>query len=272
MELTLDNYYSQEANMEYMSVSSYKDFERCERYALAKLCGEYVEEKSKALLVGGYVDAHFSNRLEEYKVENPQIYKKDGTLLKDFEKANEVINVAESDPFFMEQLKGDKQVILTGIIGGVKWKGAIDFLDNDITDLKVVASIYEPVWVERNGRNVKTNFIDAYGYDIQGAVYQELVRQRFGEIKNFNIAALSKEDIPDKAIINIDNDILAKRLKEVSEKVEHYDLVKKGIVPPTGCGNCPVCRKLKMLTRVENYKELFNIGEEDETNTTRNIE
>lgn len=267
MELTLDNYYSQEANIEYMSVSQYKDFEKCEKYALAKIKGEYVEEKSKAMLVGGYVDAHFSNRLDQYKLENPEIYKKDGTLLKDFDKANQVIATAESDPFFVSRLKGKSQVILTGTIGGVLFKGALDFLDDRITDLKVVASIREPVWVERNGRNVKTNFIDAYGYDTQGAVYKELARQTFNQNFPFDIAALSKEDEPDKAIIHIEDDILAKKLKEVSEKVERYDLIKKGIIEPMGCGNCPVCRRLNRLSGIVDYKDLFNIGEnEDEEN------
>ena len=49
--LTPENYYSQEANMQYVSVSQYKDFNGttgklgCEAYAMAKLRGE-VEEVS----------------------------------------------------------------------------------------------------------------------------------------------------------------------------------------------------------------------------------
>ena len=189
-KLDLSNYYSQQANMEYMSVSTFKDFMKCEKYALAKIKGEYVEEKSKALLVGGYVDAYFSNRLEQFKEENPQIFKKDGTLLKDFEKANEVIQVIENDDFFKNHIKGDTQVILTGEIAGVKFKGALDFLNERIVDLKCVASIREPVWVVRDGKNVKTDFIDAYGYDLQGAVYQELVRQQYGLELPFDIACV----------------------------------------------------------------------------------
>ena len=73
MELNENNYYSQEANMEYMSASQFKDFLRCEFYGLLKARGELVEEKTKPLLVGGYVDSYFSNRLEQYKEENPNI-------------------------------------------------------------------------------------------------------------------------------------------------------------------------------------------------------
>ena len=78
--LTSKNYFSQNANKMYMSVSQYKDFAECEVLAMAKLNGEYVEKKSKALLIGSYIDAYFSNELDEFKAENPQIFKKDGTL------------------------------------------------------------------------------------------------------------------------------------------------------------------------------------------------
>ena len=263
-QLNENNYYTTEANMEYMSVSQFKDFEKCELYGLMKAKGEYEEEKSKALLMGGYIDAYFSNRLDDFKANNPQIFLKDGTLKADFKKVEECIKVAEEDDFFMSKTQGEKQVILTGIIGGVKIKGALDFLGEDINDLKLVASIYEPVWVERDGRNIKTNFIDAYGYDLQGAVYQELVRQRLNELKNFNIAALSKEDNPDKAIINIPNDILAKRLEYFASKVKRYDLIKKGVIEPIGCGQCPVCRKYKKLDHVLDYRETFNVVEESD--------
>lgn len=255
MKLTLDNYYSQEANLEYMSVSSFKDFCKCERYALAKIVGEYVEEKTKAMLVGGYVDAYFSNRLEKYKEENPQIFKKDGTLLKDFEKANEIIKVIEEDEFFMKHIKGETQVILTGEISGVPFKGALDFLNTRIVDLKCVASIREPVWVERDGKNIKTNFIDAYGYDLQLAVYQELVKQNYGMVLPTDIAAVSKEDEPDKAIINVEDEYLKPKLDYVKEKVVRFNEIKKGNIKPIGCGNCPVCRKYNKLNHIISYSD-----------------
>jgi len=61
--LTPENYYSQEANMQYVSVSQYKDFNGttgklgCEAYAMAKLRGEVEEVSTTPLLVGSYVDA-----------------------------------------------------------------------------------------------------------------------------------------------------------------------------------------------------------------------
>lgn len=256
MELTHENYYSKEANLEYMSVSQYKDFKRCELYGLKKALGEYVEPKSTALLVGGYADSHFAGTLEKYKEENPQIFKKDGTLKSDYEKANECINVAENDEFFMSKLQGEKQVILTGVIGGVKTKGCLDFLNKDIVDLKLVASIRELAWNDK--KHKKVDFIENYEYDTQGAVYQELVRQVLKVHKPFDIAALSKEDEPDKAIIRIEDDILQEKLNEFIELAPRYDAIKKGLVDPIGCGNCPVCRKYNKLNRVLSYKEMFN--------------
>ena len=260
MELTHENYYSKEANLEYMSVSQYKDFKRCELYGLKKATGEYVEPKSTALLVGGYGDSYFAGTLEKYKEENPQIFKKDGTLKSDYEKANECINVALNDEFFMSKLTGEKQVILTGVIVGVKTKGCLDFLNEDIVDLKLVASIRELTWNDE--KHKKVDFIENYGYDIQGAVYQELVRQRLKVHKPFDIAALSKEDEPDKAVIRIEDDILQEKLNEFIELAPRYDAIKKGIVDPIGCGNCPVCRKYNKLNRVLSYKEMFNKEEE----------
>ena len=42
MELTAENYYDNATSFDYMSTSLYKDFRRCEAFALAKLNGEYM--------------------------------------------------------------------------------------------------------------------------------------------------------------------------------------------------------------------------------------
>ena len=49
--------------MEYMSVSQFKAFEKCQHLALAKVKGKYKREKTTALLVGSYVDAYFEGTL-----------------------------------------------------------------------------------------------------------------------------------------------------------------------------------------------------------------
>lgn len=258
-ELTNENYYSEQANLEYMSASQFKDFEKCERDALAKIIGETHEEPTKAMLVGSYVDAYFSGEMDEFKEKNPQIFKKDGTLLKDFEKANEIIAAIENDELLMKYLNGKHQVIMTGEIAGVKFKIKIDsLLPNCIVDQKIMSSITELIWVEKDGRNVKTDFVDAYGYDIQGAIYQEIVRQNTGKKLPFVLAVTTKEDNPDKALIQIDQEYLDKALKLVEELAPHFDLVKQGIVLPQGCGRCATCRLGKKVQGVVSYQELFN--------------
>ena len=263
--LTNDNYFSQQANMDYMSVSQFKEFKECEVMAMAKLTGEYVEEPSKAMLVGSYVDAYFSNEMDKFRAENPQIFKKDGTLLKDFEKANEIIKVIESDPLLMKYLGGKKQVIFTGVINGVPFKIKIDsLLEYAIVDQKIMASIRELIWQydETLKRNVQKDFVEAYGYDTQGGVYQEIARQNLGKRLPFILAPTTKEECPDKALIQIDQEYLDKALKEVEELAPRYQAIKMGLIEPVGCGKCPACRAKKKLVEVLSYKALF--GKEDD--------
>jgi hypothetical protein len=107
MQLTAENYYSQEADKEYMSVSQFKNFAgtygkmRCEFYAMEKLNGRWDEEPSTAMRVGSYVDAYFEGTLDKFKAENPDLFKRDGTLKADFVGAETVIARIERDPYFM---------------------------------------------------------------------------------------------------------------------------------------------------------------------------
>ena len=264
--LTNENYFSVESNREYMSASQFKDFVKCEKEALAKVNGEIVEEPSTAMLFGSYVDAYFSGELEQFKVNTPQLFKKDGTLYKDYEKVNDVIAAIESDPLMMKYLNGDHQVVMTGEINGVKFKIKIDSLLPDcIVDQKIMSSYRELTWVEKNGRNVKVDFVEAFGYDIQGAIYQEIVRQNTGKVLPFVLAVTTKEENPDKALIQIDQYWLDRALDFVKENCERFDLIKKGVVEPVGCGRCPTCRKGLVCTEIVSYETLFNKIREEES-------
>lgn len=157
MELSASNYYSAEANREYMSVSQYKDFAGtygklgCEYCAMEKLEGRWQEKKTTALLVGSYVDSYFEGSLDTFKAENPEIFKKTGDkgLRAEYIKAEDIIRRIESDNFFMMCLSGYKQVIMTGELFGAKWKIKIDsyIADKVIVDLKVMSSITKHEYV-----------------------------------------------------------------------------------------------------------------------------
>ena len=244
--------------MEYMSVSQYHNFvgspfkKGCEAYTMAVLKGDFPpSEPSTAMLIGSYVDAYFEGTLDEFKIKTPQIFTAKGELKADFVKAVELIKWAEADELLMKYLVGDgkAQVIVTGNIGGIPWKGKLDRLHEGlaIVDGKVVASIRDKFWVEE--LHGKTNFVEAYGYVDQGAVYQELYRQMTGEKLPFFIAALSKEKIPDKEIIEIPDSTLENALFSIIETmgIRSLKLVKEGKLPPVHCGNCDYCRYIKKL-------------------------
>ena len=262
MTLTSSNYFSAEANREYLSVSQYKDFvgstgiKGCEARALAELNGEYEREKSTALLVGSYVDSYFEGSLEKFKAENCEIFTKQGSLKAEYRQAEEIINRIERDPYFMRFMSGQKQVIMTGEIGGVPWKIKIDSYIPDIciVDLKIVKSIRNRVYVKKYGF---TDFITNWGYEIQGAVYQEIVRQNTGKTLPFYIAAASKEKVTDIEIIQVNDEALAGALEKVKEHVERVVKIKNGEIEPERCGTCDYCRLTKVLSRPILYTDLI---------------
>ena len=252
MTLTSSNYFSAEANREYLPVSQYKDFvgstgiKGCEARALAELNGEYEREKSTALLVGSYVDSYFEGSLEQFKAENCEIFTKQGSLKAEYRQA----------PYFMKFMSGQKQVIMTGEIGGVPWKIKMDSYIPDvcIVDLKVVKSIRDRFYVKKYGY---MDFITNWGYEIQGAVYQEIVRQNTGKTLPFYIAAASKEKVTDIEIIQINDEALAGALEKVKEHVERVVKIKNGEIEPERCGNCDYCKFTKVLSRPILYTDLI---------------
>ena len=126
MVLTDANYYSVEANKEYMSVSQFKSFRKCEFAALQEVNGEYSRAESTALLVGSYVDAYYEGTLDHFRDTHPDIFKRDGSLKADYAQAELIIRRLRIDPFFSKYMSGDKQLILTGQIEGIPFKCKID--------------------------------------------------------------------------------------------------------------------------------------------------
>jgi len=258
MILTADNYYSVEANMAYMSNSQYKDFGKCEAMALAKARGEYVEEKSVALLVGGYVDAHFSGCLAQYKAQNPDIFKKDGTLKAEYLKADEIINRIERDAVMLAALQGQQQVIMTGDINEVPFKIRMDsyFPGYRIVDGKTVAS-FSAVWQEGAG---KVPFVDAWGYDTQGAVYTHIEAQNSATNQTipFLIAAATKEKVPDIALFDLPRYKLDAAFANVFHFAPRYAAIKRGEIEPQRCEKCDYCKQTRVLTGAMDYQDFLD--------------
>ena len=237
MKLTNDNYFSKEANLEYMSVSQFKAFEKCEAAAFAEIKGEWKRPKTTSLLVGSYVDAYFEGTIDKFQKENPVIFTHYGDLKSEYRKANEIIKRIESDIEFMRMLDGERQVIKTGEIAGVPVKIKIDVLHSDkIVDLKIMKD-FSPVW--KDGE--KMPWFAAWGYDLQGAVYQEIE----GNKKPFILAAASKEKVTDLQGVEIPQEFLNERLNYFIGMVHHYDDIKKGLEKATRCEHCDYCKATK---------------------------
>ncbi len=256
MKLTAENYYTSEASKAYMSVSQLKAFDNCEAAAIAEINGEYRNTKTTALLVGGYVDAFFAGETEQFKEENPEIFCQNGKLRKEYTKADSIIERIQNDEYFYSFIAdGEVQPIMTGTIAGVDFKIKIDFLHEDkIVDLKIMRD-FAPIYLPNRGR---VNFIEAWHYDLQGAIYQEIVRQNTGKKLPFYIAAATKEDVTDLAIIEIPQDVLDYELEMALERIPYYAAVKKGVFEPERCENCNFCKATKKLNSVVSWDNLCN--------------
>lgn len=254
MVLTAENYYSKEANKEYMSVSQYKDFAgtygkmACEFSAIEKLEERWAQKKTTPLLVGSYVDSYFEGTVGEFKKETPEIFTQGGGLKAPYIQADKIIERMERDPLFMMYMSGKKQVIMTAELFGTKWKIKIDSYAEGIaiTDLKVVESITKPKWVRDIGY---LDFIRYWGYDIQGAIYQEVVYRNTGLRLPFYIAAGTKEEEPNIEVIQVTQNYLDEAKNMVEMNMPRILRVKNGEVEPDRCEMCDCCRHTKVLKR-----------------------
>ena len=261
MELLEENYYGKEANLKYMSVSQFKDFNgtygkmACEFAAMVKLHERWMPEKSTALLVGSYVDSYFEGSLERFKEENPELFTQRGELKSSYKKAEEVIARIERDDYFLKYMSGEKQRIMTGEIDGVDWKIKMDsYIEGvAIVDLKVMESITKLKWVPDIGY---LDFVRYWGYDIQGAVYQEIVYQNTGKRLPFYIAAATKENEPDIRIIQITQNYLDEAMQVVKTNLPRIIRVKNGETKPDKCDTCDCCRHNRILTRPISINDL----------------
>ena len=100
------------------------------------------------------------------------------------------------------------------------------------------------------------SFVEAYGYDIQLAIYQELVYQSTGERLPAYICAVTKEKVPNIEIIGIDQIRLDECLEIVKANAMHYNDIKLGKAEPTKCNKCDYCKSIKKIEHPINYLEL----------------
>lgn len=245
MKLNKNNYYSEKANNEYMSYSQFKDFLKCPAYAMAKIKGEWQDEYTDSLLVGSYVDAWLDGELDKFQEEHPEIFNsRTGELKANFKQAEDLCKIIKQDEFMYKLLKGKRQKIMTGYIAGVPFKVKIDSLHDDmIVDGKVLKDC-EDCWIDG-----KYPFYMANRYDLQGIIYQSIAQQNLGKKLPFILGIVTKEKVPDKRLIKIQDSVLEDAKNEVVAKAPIFQDMKLGKIEPYRCECCDYCKATKVLNK-----------------------
>jgi hypothetical protein len=259
---TDDNYFSPEMNRLYSGSSQLKAFIECEAREMAILEGKYQkEESSEAMLQGSYIHAWSEGTLQKFIEEHPEIMaskgKNAGGLKASFQICDTVIDVLKNDKAIYSIItQCEKEFIFTGDIFGLPIKIKVDLLNKEkkyFADLKFMRNISDKTWSDDYKR--KVNFILAWHYDWQMAIYCEIIKQNLGEYFTPNIIAASKEDVPDKALITFETedensleDFVKTTLEEIKPHILRVKELKEGTAEPIGCGVCDYCKSIKQIT------------------------
>jgi hypothetical protein len=246
--LTEANYYLKEANDAYFSVSQFKDFMKCPAMAMAKLRGEYDEEFGRALLLGSYVDEMLTGTRESQmkflEVNHSNLFKKNGDPYADIGQAIETIERMKNQPLMMKYLGGKHQVIMTGEIEGVPFKIKMDSYKEGeyIADLKYMKSLRSP--------NLFEPMVKYWGYDVQAAVYQEIVRQNTGDKLPFMFVVATKEQPAHLAVGEISQWNMDAALNIVRKHIVRFQNIKTGQLEAERCEDygCDYCTTTKIIT------------------------
>lgn len=280
MELTRDNYYTPEADREYMSCSQYQSFCECEAKAMAKLEGRWTDPDKEAFLVGNYFHTFFEgpeahaqftqehfDKIFKTKVIKGKKGEPDQTVVTGkyapYEQADKMIEVAQNDPLIKSliDLPGENEKIMTGELWGVPWRIRLDKYVPDgrmIIDWKTVANISELKWSD--AMHEKVTFIDAYGYMMRAAVYTEIEKQNAhsSEDAPFIIVAISKQDYPDKEALYLNHrQRYDYELEQIKKRLGMIQMIKAGRIKPKRCGCCDYCRATKVLSAIRPYYTLM---------------
>ena len=273
IELTQENYYQDTSRLSY---SRYKRYKQCQAKAYAVDNGKWVEEQGETpLLLGNYVHSYFENpeAHEKFMAENgdkllAKTGKNKGKLKSDFVIGDKMIESLKNDDGFNRLYHGypsdevEKEMIVYGEIEGVPVKGKLDSVNLSrgyFVDLKTMKSIYAEEWNAELRKRVPAavNNILNFGYHGQLGLYRELLKQMTDKEFRPLIVAVSKENVPDKDILKIDEEWLEEGLGNLkADIVEVWD-VFKGKQKPRECGHCDFCRSQKKLNAVISLNDLI---------------
>lgn len=261
--LTSSNYYSREMDKQYMSVSQFKNFNECEAKTMAVLNGEYDDPPNKAMIVGSYVHAAFESEdvfnqfIEDH---NSIINNTRGKKYADFVQADKMIGAIKSDEFAMFALEGEKEQIMTANLFGCDWKMKVDSINHDhfyFADLKTTRNIFERHWSTKYDGWV--SFIEKWDYVLQMAIYRKIIEQNTGKLYTPYIVAVSKEALPNKAVVRFDESRFEFEYQYVEAYMDRILDVKNGKEKPIRCEKCEYCKSTKKLEGTIEVGELIYV-------------
>jgi hypothetical protein len=158
--------------------------------------------------------------------------------------ALDTIERIKKQPLMVEHFKSKHQVIMIGEIAGVPFKIKMDnYKPNEfIADCKYMASLRSP--------NLFEPMVKYWGYDIQGAVYQEVVYQNTGKRLPFYLDIATKEKPAHLAPAEINQYDLDEALEKVKALAPRYQTIKNGEIEPERCDeyDCNYCTETTIIT------------------------
>lgn len=245
-ELNSGNYYDHDQDYKYLSATYYNLFLRNEAEAIARIKDNWQPsyQNETPLLVGNYFHSYFESKEahQAFIDSHPEIISTRGTtkgqLKRDYQVADEMIKTVESQPAITKLLNKakEREVIVTGSIGGADWKGKIDALDiNDglFLDYKTNADFRKKHWVnDEDGHGHWADFTEAFGYLNQLAIYRELLKQQYGKEFLPVIIAVTKTIPADVELLAFHSDELDNHLEEIKSNTPHIKALLNGELKP----------------------------------------
>lgn len=264
VSLTKENYYE---DISYLSTSRFKGYISCPLSQYAIDLGLIQPSMTKqAFIVGNYIHSYFESQ-EAHKKFVEENHKQlisscgptRGQLKSPFKHAKVMIESLEREELFNHLYIGgkddilEKEHIVTGSLHGVPFKGKIDsvnFSGGYFVDLKTMKSIQDEIYSPTLRKYTKQVIYDVIErkYHLQMYIYQQLLLQELGYELTPYIVAVSKEPVPDKEIILIDEPILEAGKQIFESHIHDIKAILEGNTIPTGCGHCDYCLSNKHLT------------------------
>lgn len=241
---------------------------------MAKLKGEYEEEVTNALLIGSILDALWENDDPSYIAQRfPDCISTRGAtkgeLKAEYKSALKMYQRTLKEENFCKYMSGNKQTIMTGTIADLPFKIKIDsFIEGKaIVDLKTTRTLDRDFRIFIPDSGEKLTWYKAFGYDIQLAIYREIVRQNTGDNLRCYLAAVDKENHPMCDVIEILPKMLDEALELVKRNCKKIILLKNEEIEPIRCehSSCDYCRdthKCEVIS-TEEFETHEVVGEEN---------